>query len=321
MRRFFAFRSSKFLLRGLLDEGEWKSVGDGVVEVELPSDDARWRRICRRDRLLALVGLSVHYGHWTRVEYEPGELDRERLFQLTFLRPFLPYGFDCGTEYDQSARCPQCRSGLVQRSFLRLKYGRIPKGEGFSETYFGCEWVCTEAPARLLIESEFAGLVLAPVLPSPTADAALKGTGAIGLREMVRDCGAFNLPSEASDLWRDACQEWLMVEHPRGHAFQVLPVGPRFDLIESRAVWRDGICGNDFYGRPGCGTDHVVGVSQMDTLRVRSSTLSGADFQTSSKLSGSSGGFDRAIVVSRDLKMLLEDPSFKGLLFDKVIEE
>lgn len=320
MRRCFAYRSHKLFHRGLLDQISYREKSDSIIEVEICDDHPAWATLAKRARMLSRILVPFHYGYSTWVEYEAGEIEAEQLLQFSVSRGFQPNGLDAGTIYDDNNICRHCRSGRVQRSLLHLNYGTIPRAQGFSGTNFESEWICSEDPARRMMESDLKGIVLSPAVPSNSTPNILSSNASQQFLNIIKHFGAHDLPTEAEHLWRETCLEWQGAEGPQRKVFQLLSVGEKFDLIESDQVWRDGIWANDLIGAPQCRKKHVVGVGQVNLLRVRASTLSKRDFQVSSKVCGSGGLYERQAIVSSYFRTLMSEQAWKGAIFDKIVE-
>lgn len=133
-------------------------LGDSVRRVDVSPEDPLFERIgeiarSRRDPFF--LSSSVHRA------YSSQELTEAEAFCWSIESRFEPTGAECGTVYDLSSACPECGTGRVQQSVLRLDLSRIPKKDVAMS--IGGEVVVSERFARSLQGMAATGLELRPV--------------------------------------------------------------------------------------------------------------------------------------------------------------
>lgn len=114
------------------DEGV--RLGEHVRKVMLPLPDERLPRIHEINEALRKEGRSLFWGWSIHRRYSAKELQAAELFKLWPNAMFEPSGEECGTQYDESAACPQCGTGARQASDLVLDLRRAPKSADIAQT-------------------------------------------------------------------------------------------------------------------------------------------------------------------------------------------
>ena len=95
-------------------------------------------------------------------DYTKQELLDATLLYLVITSTFEPAGEVCGTVYDESSVCPDCKVGRKQTSDLFLDLRKIPKNKDIART-IADEWVISQRLAQLLLEHQITGFELRPV--------------------------------------------------------------------------------------------------------------------------------------------------------------
>ncbi|MCD4823524.1 MAG: hypothetical protein K8S55_02875 [Phycisphaerae bacterium] len=163
MRQIVEFRVEECFASMLFADDEGKRLGTSIRRVEIPTDDPRYGEVGRLQReLRATRGEPFFYGWGIRYEYTKSELEAASLLRVRVASVFEPAGEECGTEYDESAACPQCGSGANQVGPLILNAKRIPKSKDFAETIAG-EIVVSRRVAELFRREGITGVELKPV--------------------------------------------------------------------------------------------------------------------------------------------------------------
>lgn len=124
--------------------------------IRINNTDPMWPVV--RDRILDshLRGEHPYSTILVTRKYSAKELSDSDRFQLILTRMFEPCGVDKGTVYDDSAACPKCGFGRVQRSPLRLNLRKVPKGVELAFTIARSEWIVSQRLAELMTRQSVA---------------------------------------------------------------------------------------------------------------------------------------------------------------------
>ncbi len=163
MREITEFRVNEQFASMLLGDDQGKKVGSSVRVIYFDTNDPRYPEVGRLDQELYTGNGEPFFWSWrTRREYSPDEIQSAELFRFEVRSFFEPAGEECGTEYDESAACPECGAGATQVGPLVLAGSRIPKGKDISETIAG-EMVVSRRVADLFRRHRATGIDLEPV--------------------------------------------------------------------------------------------------------------------------------------------------------------
>jgi hypothetical protein len=132
------------------DEGV--RLNDTVRKLVLVPGEPRFEEIRRIELLRKQRNEAFVFGWRIRRRYSRGELAEAKLFQLQIVPVFEPTGEECGTEYDDSRACDRCGAGRIQRSPLRLRLDKIPRGRHLAQTIGGETLIRTELAHALTKE-------------------------------------------------------------------------------------------------------------------------------------------------------------------------
>lgn len=112
-------------------------ISDTVVSVKVESSDPRAEIFFKKDlQLITDTKKTLYYSYRILRKYSKEELESSNLFYLNITKFFEPPGEECGTKYDYSEQCAECKIGIKQIGPLRLKKGKIPKAD-ISKTIAG----------------------------------------------------------------------------------------------------------------------------------------------------------------------------------------
>jgi hypothetical protein len=142
------------------DEGT--RLGDSVRKVILPTSDTRLAKMEKLQRKLRSKRDFLYTGWDIHRSYTAAELAAAELLHL------IPTGFinaggeEYGTEYDDSAVCPECYAGRIQVSDLHLDTKLIPKRADVARS-IGFEWVFSRRLVDLLEGAGATGVEFRPV--------------------------------------------------------------------------------------------------------------------------------------------------------------
>jgi hypothetical protein len=163
MREITEFRVQERFASKIFSEAEGKRLGTSVRKVDVARDDPRYEQIGQLDEKIHREERTFFFASWrTRREYSAEEIAEASLFRFEVRSFFEPAGEECGTEYDESAACPECGAGAAQVGPLVLAGSRIPKGKDISETIAG-EMVVSRRVVELFRRHKVTGVGLEPV--------------------------------------------------------------------------------------------------------------------------------------------------------------
>jgi hypothetical protein len=195
MKEGFEFRVQKQYASRLFapDEGKklrWtKLFGDKFVtvrKIELSADDPKFKRVGELNALIKKEPNGFFFAGWNiHRRYTADDVGRAKLFLLCQIATFEPAGEECGTQYDESAACPSCKSGAKQVSPLFLDWKRIPKSKDLARTIAG-EIVVSKRMVELFERYSITGAKFGPVCHRPATSAESKDW----FQLLVKSCDA-----------------------------------------------------------------------------------------------------------------------------------
>lgn len=162
MRETIDFRVNEDYAKKYLPPGTGDRIGATVRRVIAEPGDPLFSTIERLSRQFQKKGKFFFTGFVHRRSYTRKELEAAELLYAYPKRYFEPSGDECGTVYDDAGACPECGVGVIQRSPLILKVGRIPKTFDFAST-FGSELVVSSKAKDVLEEQRISGVSFGPV--------------------------------------------------------------------------------------------------------------------------------------------------------------
>ena len=169
--------------------GWTKLFGDKFVtvrKIELSADDPKFKRVGELNTMLKKEHNDLFFAGWNiRRRYTVDDFAKARLFLLCHIATFEPAGEECGTQYDESAACPSCKSGARQVSPLFLDWKRVPKSKDIARTIAG-EIVVSKRMVELFEKHSITGVEFQPIRHSPASSAESKDW----FQLLVKSCGA-----------------------------------------------------------------------------------------------------------------------------------
>jgi hypothetical protein len=157
--------------------GWTKQFGDEFVtvrKVELDANDPKFKRVGELNALIKKDRSDFFFAGWDiHRRYTADDVGQAKLFLLCRIATFEPTGEECGTRYDESSACPNCKSGAKQVSPLFLDWKRIPKNKDIARTIAG-EIVVSKRVADLFDRHSITGAKFGPVFYRPASSAESK---------------------------------------------------------------------------------------------------------------------------------------------------
>lgn len=144
-----------------------------VRKIQISPDDPRFVQIGVIQATLKEHKDYFYAGWNVRRFYSTEEIQTAQLFLMWQIWTFEPAGEECGTQYDESAACPQCKAGATQLSPLFLDWKRIPKGKDIARTIAG-EIVASRKMVELFEQYSITGAEFRPVRQRPASSAESK---------------------------------------------------------------------------------------------------------------------------------------------------
>lgn len=183
MKEVYEFRVREKHAGRLFEPSEGKKLGWNklcgdrfvtVRKIELSGNDPRLNRVGELNALIRKEQNDLFFSGWDiHRRYTTDEIHRAELFLICRIATFEPSGEECGTQYDDSAACPSCKSGAKQVSPLFLEWKRIPKGKDIARTIAG-EIVVSKRMVDLFDRHSITGAKIGPVFHRPASSAQSK---------------------------------------------------------------------------------------------------------------------------------------------------
>jgi hypothetical protein len=261
-------------------EGDAYREDDEPRRLYYPKDSPVWDQV--REAICALRGTDHEpvYNAWYVRRYTQRELISAELLRLLIPRDFEPAGEECGTVYDESASCPRCGAGRIQKSDLHVRLRRVfqespsipqAKRTGIART-IADEIIVSRTAADLMRQARITGVKLLP----------------------VRGCGS---DADITPLW----QQFAVVGSAgRMMSPTVFGVDP-FDLDEE--------------GEFRCPMGHVSGLNLLSEVYIDRNEWDGSDAAATADLVGRRVGLlvpTPVTLISQRFYQLLKENNVKG---------
>ena len=163
MKELAEFRVAEEFAPRLFAENEGKRLGVSIRKVELETTDPRFTQVGELQKSIdATLDKSFFHGSNLRRKYTDEELESAKCFHLIVSSYFEPPGEECGTVYDESMACPECGTGALQTSDLRLDLRKVPKNKDIACS-IADEVIISQRFAECLIDAGLSGFELWPV--------------------------------------------------------------------------------------------------------------------------------------------------------------
>lgn len=167
MQDTYEFRIWEKYAGRLFEPHEGERLGKLTRKVELPIDDPKFKQVGELNAFLKKEHNNFFFAGWDiRRRYTADEVRHAKLFLLCHIATFEPAGEECGTQYDESSACPNCKSGAKQVSPLFLDWKRIPKSKDIARTIAG-EIVVSKCMVDLFNRHSITGAHFGPVCQHP----------------------------------------------------------------------------------------------------------------------------------------------------------
>jgi len=322
--------------------------------VTTPTNGLLFQRIVGLERQFRSESKGSFFLGWSiSRKYSTYEIESAELFLLHVTSWFEPAGWECGTRYDDSGKCPLCGGGRRQVGNLILDLRRPAKAKQIASS-IGDEIVVSQQLKDLMFRNKVTGCELQPVKHRPfVRDRAIDITRVPTGKEVVRlarqdgvepfsvEYYAWAQRPDRSTLVRQADEEYFaLVEERAQHA---KPPAPWHQLtFTSRLVrvvppTRFGLnpADEDPEGRYRCPRalepGHVAGFSALSELYIDRKSYDGSDICCSADLVGqfaipteidlrsvhSKAGI--ATYIGRNRPFMLVSPRFRRLLVENKI--
>lgn len=336
MRETYEFRVDADFSSRLFGHDECKDIGSQIVHlVEVASDDPRLSKIGEMQRLIKEeFNRSFFYGWHIKRQYSKHEIENANLLSLWILSVFEPAGEMCGTQYDEVTACPECGSGAIQTSDLRLDLRKAPRGKEIACT-IADEVVVSQRLAELMLDAGLTGFELRPVRHKARyEDDPLDLHKVPAGREILRKAEAENFPhptgefyvwlnrAENHDLLIKAQAEYVSLRNKKMNKGKPLPVWYQFIPTSAEAEivppTRIGInpFDEDPKGEYRCSRGDLIGLNLLSEVSIAKASYNGADVTASCQFIGVRRGLlrpRRIILISPKMYRLLESENVKGV--------
>lgn len=338
MQEIFEFRIVEKFASRLFKDNEGKKLGNSIRKIELTADDPRFSRIGDlQNEINRNYSRSFFHGWDIRRRYTKTEKEFAACFQLIISSIFEPAGEMCGTQYDEVTACPECGSGAIQTSDLRLDLRKAPRGKDIACT-IADEVVVSQRLAELMLDAGLTGFELRPVrhkarYEDDPLDLHKVPTG----REILRKAEAENFPhptgefyvwlnrAENQDLLIKAQAEYVSSRNKKMNKGKPLPVWYQFiptsaetEIVPPTRIGIDPF-DDDIKRQYRCSRGDLIGLNLLSEVTVAKASYNGADVTASRHFIGVRRGLlrpRRIILISPKMYRLLESEKIKGVMFE-----
>jgi len=336
MQEIIEFRINEKFASKLFADNEGKKLGDSIRKIEISTDDPQYKRIGELDRKLSRSNNAFFYSWNVRRYYTSNEIEAAGCFHLNISTIFEPAGEECGTKYDETTACPQCGSGAVQVSDLRLDLRKVPKNKHIARTIAGAdEVIVSQWLAEKMIDSGFTGFELRPVRHKARyEDDALDLRQVPTGREILRKAKAANAPhpTGAFYVWLNRAENKMILDRARAE-YVTLEGRRNRQRSKPMPVWHQLIVTSvdteivpptrvginpfdeDAEGEYRCQHGDLIGLNLLSEVSISATSLGNADIISTWQFIGARRGLlrpKRIILISPKMRRLIESEKLGG---------